>query len=123
MIKLVQKTKTDQPTHWRKQHGRGAFVIPVVYLFGIMTTLGLVMSWQAYQVLKQWNKPRNYFSLEAANQLIDCYVWSLVARITSSGVVMPWPTNRQPSSLNDRRPLRMAASRISPLEQFSKIFC
>jgi len=78
MIKLVQKTKTDQPTHWRK-HGRGAFVIPVVYLFGIMTTLGLVMSWQAYQVLKQWNKPKNYFSLEAANQLIDCYVWSLVA--------------------------------------------
>jgi hypothetical protein len=44
-----------------------------------MTALGLGMGWQAYQVLKQWHKPRNYFSMEAANQLIDFYVWALVA--------------------------------------------
>ena len=37
------------------------------------------MGWQAYQVLKQWHKPRNYFSMEAANQLIDCNVWSFIA--------------------------------------------
>src|SRR5690242_2989360 len=58
---------------------RGVFVFPVAYLFGIMTTFGLGMGWQAYQVLKQYHKPRNYFTLEAANQLIDCYVWSLIA--------------------------------------------
>ena len=57
----------------------GIFVFPVAYLFGIMTAFGLGMGWQAYQVLKQWHKPRNYFSMEAANQLIDCYVWCLVA--------------------------------------------
>ena len=57
----------------------GIFVFPVAYLFGIMTAFGLGMGWQAYQVLKQWHKPRNYFSMEAANQLIDCYVWALVA--------------------------------------------
>lgn len=37
------------------------------------------MGWQAYMVLKQYHKPRNYFSMEAANQLIDCYVWALLA--------------------------------------------
>jgi len=58
---------------------RGVFVFPVAYLFGIMTAFGLGMGWQAYMVLKQWNKPRNYFSMEVANQLIDCYVWALVA--------------------------------------------
>ena len=78
MIKLGQKSESHQPLH-RREHGRGAFVIPVTYLFGIMTALGLVMGWQAYQVLKQWHKPRNYFTLEAANQLIDCYVWCFVA--------------------------------------------
>jgi len=78
MMKLAHKTETDSPSYRRRQ-GRGAFVIPVAYLFGIMTTLGLVMGWQAYQVLKQWHKPKNYFSLEAANQLIDCYVWCFVA--------------------------------------------
>src|SRR6185437_11807163 len=62
-----------------KASGRGVFVFPVAYLFGIMTAFGLGMGWQAYQVLKDWHKPRNYFSMEAANQLIDCYVWSLVA--------------------------------------------
>jgi two-component system, LytTR family, sensor kinase len=62
-------------------HGsrRPLFVIPVPYLFAIMTTLGLGMGWQTYQVLKQWHKPHNYFSMEAANQLIDYYVWSLMA--------------------------------------------
>lgn len=78
MINSGEKTKTDQLSH-RRKHGRGAFVIPVAYLFGIMTTLGLVMGWQAYQVLNQWHKPQNFFSLEAANQLIDCYVWCFVA--------------------------------------------
>src|SRR5579884_2176674 len=58
---------------------RGLFVFPVTYLFGIMTAFGLGMGWQAYQVLKQWHKPLNYYTLEAANQLIDCYVWSLIA--------------------------------------------
>ncbi len=57
----------------------GIFVFPLAYLFGIMTAFGLGMGWQAYQVLKQWHKAQNYFSMEAANQLIDCYVWSLVA--------------------------------------------
>src|SRR5438270_10218042 len=58
---------------------RALFVIPVAYLFAIMTTLGLVMGWQAHQVMEQWHRPRNYFSEQAANQLIDCYVWSLIA--------------------------------------------
>lgn len=58
---------------------RGVFVFSLSYLFGIMTAFGLGMGWQAYQVLKQWHKLNNYFSMEAANQLIDCYVWSLVA--------------------------------------------
>ena len=44
-----------------------------------MTAFGLAMGWQAYQVLKQWGKKNNYFSMEAANQLIDCYVWCFVA--------------------------------------------
>lgn len=44
-----------------------------------MTAFGLIMGWQAYQVLKDWHKPNNYFTLEAANQLIDCYVWCFVA--------------------------------------------
>lgn len=44
-----------------------------------MTTLGLLLGWQAHQVMKQWNRPNNYFSEEAANQLIDFYVWGLVA--------------------------------------------
>jgi two-component system, LytTR family, sensor kinase len=44
-----------------------------------MTTLGLIMGWQAYQVLQQWHKPHNYFSMEVANQLIDCYVWAFMA--------------------------------------------
>jgi two-component system, LytTR family, sensor kinase len=58
---------------------RGLFVIPVPYLFAIMTTFGLIMGWQAYQILKDYHKPHNYFTFEAANQLIDCYVWSFIA--------------------------------------------
>jgi two-component system, LytTR family, sensor kinase len=69
----------DKSKAQAKSPRRGVFVFPVAYLFGIMTAFGLGMGWQAYQVLKQWNKPRNYFSMEAANQLIDCYVWCLVA--------------------------------------------
>jgi len=44
-----------------------------------MTTLGLVMAWESYQVLRQYHKPHNYFTLEAANELIDFYVWTLIA--------------------------------------------
>ena len=44
-----------------------------------MTTLGLIMGWESYQVLRQYHKAHNYFSAEAANQLIDFYVWTLVA--------------------------------------------
>jgi len=58
---------------------RGLFAIPVAYLWAIMTTLGLVMSWESYQVLRQYRKAHNYFTMEAANQLIDFYVWTLVA--------------------------------------------
>ena len=63
----------------RSNEKRGIFVIPVAHLWAIMTTLGLVMGWQAYQVLKQYQKPHNYFTAEAANQLVDCYVWTLMA--------------------------------------------
>jgi len=69
--------RQDRRTHTPEK--RPLFVFPVTYLFAIMTTFGLVMAWQAYQVLKQWGKKNNYFSMEAANQLIDCYVWCLVA--------------------------------------------
>lgn len=69
----------NQTSNVRGRSRRPRFVIPVPYLFAIMTTLGLGMGWQAYQVLKQWNKPHNYFSMEAANQLIDYYVWALMA--------------------------------------------
>lgn len=58
---------------------RGLFVIPVAYLFAIMTTFGLIMGWQNYEVLEHWHKPNNYFTMEAANQLTDWYVWGLAA--------------------------------------------
>jgi two-component system, LytTR family, sensor kinase len=64
---------------WLGKPRRALFVIPVPYLFAIMTTLGLIMGWQAYQVLRGWHKPNNYFTFEAANQLIDCYVWCFIA--------------------------------------------
>jgi len=44
-----------------------------------MTTLGLVMGWESYQVLEHYHKAHNYFTLQAANQLIDFYVWTLIA--------------------------------------------
>jgi|GraSoiStandDraft_5_1057265.scaffolds.fasta_scaffold97859_1 two-component system LytT family sensor kinase len=74
-----RKSQADDLLSPSRRRGRGLFVIPVAYLFAIMTTLGLVMGWQAYQVLKQWHRPHNYFSMEAANQLIDCYVWACIA--------------------------------------------
>ena len=74
-----RKSQADDLLRPIRRPGRGLFVIPVAYLFAIMTTLGLVMGWQAYQVLKQWHRPHNYFSMEAANQLIDCYVWACIA--------------------------------------------
>ena len=78
---LAKRTSftSDNSKSQARSARHGVFVFPVAYLFGIMTAFGLGMGWQAYQVLKQWNKPRNYFSMEAANQLIDCYVWCLVA--------------------------------------------
>src|SRR6185312_7094663 len=76
---VARASEKESATATSRRSRRGVFVFPVAYLFGIMTAFGLGMGWQAYQVLKQWNKPRNYFSMEAANQLIDCYVWCLVA--------------------------------------------
>src|SRR5690242_16535218 len=70
---------SDKSKSQARSPRRGVFVFPVAYLFGIMTAFGLGMGWQAYMVLKQYHKPRNYFSMEAAHQLIDCYVWALLA--------------------------------------------
>jgi len=78
MIEASQKMEDEHPGYHRKT-GRGIFVVPVAYLFAIMTSLALLLAWQAHQVMKQWNRPNNYFSEQAANQLIDFYVWSLIA--------------------------------------------
>ena len=78
MADLTPKLENSDASHRRKR-GRGIFVIPVAYLFAIMTSLGLLLGWQAHQVMKQWNRPNNYFSEQAANQLIDFYVWSFIA--------------------------------------------
>ena len=78
MTESGQKTESELQNYPRK-NGRGLFVIPVAYLFAIMTSLALLLAWQAHQVMKAWNRPNNYFSEQAANQLIDFYVWSLVA--------------------------------------------
>src|SRR5438270_354398 len=69
----------DERARYHGKVGRGIFVVPVAYLFDIMTSLALLLAWQAHQVMKQWNRPNNYFSEQAANQLIDFYVWSLIA--------------------------------------------
>src|SRR5579859_730153 len=68
-------SKRDSPAT-RK---RGLFVIPTPYLFGIMTLLGLLIGWQDYELLLVWRRPHDHFSEEIANQLIDCYVWTLIA--------------------------------------------
>lgn len=78
MINSGHKTEKHMPGYPRKK-GRGLFFIPVAYLFAIMTGLALLLAWQAHQVMKQWNRPNNYFSEQAANQLIDFYVWSFIA--------------------------------------------
>jgi two-component system, LytTR family, sensor kinase len=78
MIEAKPKMKDERQTHQRNT-GRGIFVVPVAYLFAIMTSLALLLAWQAHQVMKQWNRPNNHFSEQAANQLIDFYVWSLIA--------------------------------------------
>src|SRR5438045_5764571 len=78
MIDQIQKVENQTQGHIRKNQ-RGLFVIPVAYLFAIMTGLALLLAWQAHQVMKQWNRPNNYFSEQAANQLIDFYVWSFIA--------------------------------------------
>lgn len=62
-----------------KSRGRGFFVVPVAYLFGIMTLLGLLMGWQNYQLILSWRKYSPSFANEAANQLIDFYAWGLVS--------------------------------------------
>jgi signal transduction histidine kinase len=76
---VARASEKESATATSRRSRHGVFVFPVAYLFGIMTAFGLGMGWQAYQVLKTWHKPRNYFSMEAANQLADCYVWCLVA--------------------------------------------
>ena len=58
---------------------RGLFVFPAAYLFGIMTLLGLLIGWQDYELLLVWRRPHVHFSEEIANQLIDCYVWAMIA--------------------------------------------
>ena len=78
MIESSQKAESQMQGYPGKS-GRGIFVIPVAYLFAIMTGLALLLAWQAHQVMKQWNRPNNYFSEQAANQLIDFYVWSFIA--------------------------------------------
>lgn len=60
---------------------RGLFVIPVAYLFGIMTLLGLLMGWQAYQLMLTWKRVTPSFAAETANQLIDCYAWALMGMV------------------------------------------
>jgi len=62
-----------------RNSGRGLFVIPVTYLFAIMTVLALLMGWQAYQLAVGWHRPNPSFADQAANQLIDYYCWSLIA--------------------------------------------
>jgi hypothetical protein len=74
---LSQATSSRKPP----PKGRGLFVIPVAYLFGIMTVLGLLLGWQAYQLMVTWKRPHPSFTNEAANQLIDCYAWSVMALI------------------------------------------
>ena len=46
---------------------------------------------------------------------------AVVTLKTSSTVVMPWRTSRQPSSASVRMPCRRAASRIWSVEAFFKI--
>jgi len=58
---------------------RGLFVVPVAYLLGIMTLLGLLIGWQNYELLLVWRRPHIHINEEIANQLIDCYVWSFIA--------------------------------------------
>lgn len=63
----------------QKASRRGLFVMPIAYLFGIMTTLALMMGWQNYQLMARWKRPNAYFSLETANQMVDWYVWAFMA--------------------------------------------
>jgi len=66
-------------TNANKSRGRGLFVIPVAYLFGIMTLLGLLMGWENYQLILSWRKYNPSFAKEAANQLMDFYAWGLIS--------------------------------------------
>lgn len=46
-----------------------------------MTILGLVLGWQAYQLMLTYGRTKPLFAREAANQLIDCYAWGLIALV------------------------------------------
>ena len=46
-----------------------------------MTVLGLLLGWQNYQLMLTWRRANPYFPAEAANQLVDCYTWSLIALV------------------------------------------
>src|SRR5215472_120012 len=77
MIEASQEMKDERQNYPRKR-GRGLFVVPVAYLFAIMTSLALLLSWQAHQVMKQWTRLNYYFSVQATTQLIVFSVWSLI---------------------------------------------
>ena len=74
-----RESPSETPNKIRSNGKRGLFVIPVAYLFGIMTVVGLLLGWQNYQLMVTRHYPNPSFAMEAANQLIDCYVWSLIA--------------------------------------------
>jgi len=76
-LPLLQATASGKTRHPK----RGLFVIPVTYLFGVMTVVGLLLGWQAYQLALAWNKSKASFGVQAASQLIDCYSWSLIALV------------------------------------------
>ena len=76
---MIHSEEPGSKRESRATRKRGLFVIPTPYLFGIMTLLGLLIGWQDYELLLVWRRPHVHFSEEIANQLIDCYVWTLIA--------------------------------------------
>lgn len=46
-----------------------------------MTVVGLLLGWENYQLMVSRHYPGSFFTIEAANQLIDCYVWSFIALV------------------------------------------
>ena len=60
---------------------RAFFVIPVPYLFGIMTVVAMLLGWENYQFMFSRHYADSSFAVEAGNELIDCYVWSFIALV------------------------------------------